>query len=66
MKQWKQTLHWRLWNYGVRNGNENKVESLIITSILHGDNKIGNEGAKMIGEVLKVNSSLTSMDLEIE
>ena len=30
------------------------------------DNRIGNEGAKTIGESLKINTSLTSLDLRCD
>ena len=35
----------------------------LVDSIYLNDNKIGDEGAKAIGEALKVNTSLTEIDL---
>ncbi len=46
----------REWVKAEMNNNKNEMKWI--------DNEIGNEGVKILSEVLKINTSLTSLNLE--
>ena len=57
---------------GKHNNNENRPQQLNAVllnhpghSKYHLDNKIGDDGAKAIGDALKANASLTELDLKL-